>query len=129
MRKLLGLASSIACLALSASPAAARTEYSVSCRIGSEGTIVSTRHEPRDIYDHAHLFPGRSHQSPSYRGVQYRWAGWVPITDSLHSEYRRRPWFNRRPAFSRIGSTDGAVYVFVQTLGCLFDRYLPRPKP
>lgn len=103
--------------------------YSVSCRRGADGRITATRHEPLNIYEHGHRFAGRSHQSPTYRGRQYGWSGRVPITDTLYTEFRQVEPFLNRQAFSRVGATDGVIYVYVQSLGCLFDRYVPREAP
>jgi hypothetical protein len=100
--------------------------YSVSCRRGPDGRISATRHEALNIYEHGHRFAGRSHQSPTYRGRQYGWGGRVPITDTLYTEFRQVAPLLNRPAFARVGGTDGVIYVYVQSLGCLFDRYVPR---
>ena len=125
MRLILSIAMAFAGLA--ASPALASEQiYSVSCSVDSNGRIVPARHEPRDIYDHAEQFAGRSHQAPNWQGRAYAWRGRVEITDDLYTAYRALPRFLGRRAFERVGSTDGVVYVYVQSAGCLFDRYLPR---
>lgn len=99
--------------------------YSVSCRVEANGRIVHTRHEPRDIYLHSGSFAGRSYQQTRYNQRTYQWHGRGAITDALYTEYRELPRLLGRQAFTRIGSTDGTVYVFVQSLGCLFDLYVP----
>lgn len=126
MRSTASLALAPALALLGAGPAAAGESFSVSCRIAPDGRIVPVRNEPRDIYEHASQFAGRSHQAPDYRGRRYHWRGRIEIAESLYADYRPLPRFLGRRAFERIGSDDGIVYVYVQSLGCLFNRYVPR---